>query len=731
MNTPSPPFNTSSNLPLANPLASSSQSNTRVFSGTVDSVDAIKRVGNWFTNSTRQPTGFYLPAGASLLLTLAVISDPSGGEKPEIHIGAPDTNPNTSNWASRIYPLTPGQNTVIDPDGGMIYFSMIGPEFSVQITFLSAMEEVPFFELGKTSASAFQMQLKTFTQAPQVELVSPRVMLTVERNSALPFQNVDPDELMSLYEEIVDVVEQLIGLDDCTPVHTRAALRYHLCHGNYRQIGWAHAGHSYTAYSDAAVPELLDPRQLMLSWGIAHELGHQNQMLAYLMPELLETTNNLVSLNVERHFGQKNTLLTTDANGLNVWDQALAKHQAPLPTLSMFNVYEQLVPLEQLRLGFGEGFWPLVNKITRERWASDATLPPKDIASDNLVQFCSIAASADLRQFFASWGFSVTAKGDQSITALQLPSPRADLATLRDPASLAGTGPMISGSTPLILSPPNGGSVPTGGFTASGKAPANTRVGLYKADGSYLTIVNSDINGDWSATISQTVSDIKAALFDANGLPVSNWSQIHNLSVAGSASTKTLALAPGTPPIVDGAIVRSIRPVIRGKAAANAIVQVYQAGVGSALGVTNADANGDWRLLLTTDLMLTPHSTSNIALAQYDTLGQRITNWSTMTLIIGSMPPLSSGTPALINPPDASILPNSTFTVYGIGQANSRVGVFLADNTFLAVVNCDTNGFWSAALTLGVGAWSIKAVLADVQGKQISAWSTPLYVQLV
>lgn len=93
MNTPSSPFNTSSSLPLANPLASATQSNTRVFSGTVDSVDAIKRVGSWFTNSTRQPTGIYLPAGASLLLTLAAISDLSGGEKPEIHIGAPDTNP--------------------------------------------------------------------------------------------------------------------------------------------------------------------------------------------------------------------------------------------------------------------------------------------------------------------------------------------------------------------------------------------------------------------------------------------------------------------------------------------------------------------------------------------------------------------------------------------------------------------------------------------------------------
>lgn len=401
------------------------------FHGTVETLPAIRRVGNWFQNSDRQPTGFYLPKETSLELDVRLTNVTDAGQ-PTLFVDAPDTNPNTDYAIPRAYRLHEGRNLVTDPGGGMIYFRMTGVDARAEVTFRYGMTKVPFFEHGRTTPEQYREMLRTPTQAPQVELVSRRTVVTVKREAALAHQSVDPNALMETYERIVSIQEDLLGLDGSTPLHTRAPLRFHLAHGNHRGIGEAYAAHFYTAYPDHYGAQLLTPTALAESWGIAHELGHQNQMLGYLPHDFDEVTNNLASLAVQRAFGQRSRLLDRGLDGKDTWDTALEKVHTPGLSVTDLGVFERLAVLEQLRLAFGDQFWPRMNRITRERWTSNAYHPERTKAYDNLALFASVAARADLRDFFSAWGVPITTQGRQDIAQLGLPAPAPDPTTLRE-----------------------------------------------------------------------------------------------------------------------------------------------------------------------------------------------------------------------------------------------------------------------------------------------------------
>ncbi|WP_322779734.1 M60 family metallopeptidase [Frankia sp. Cas4] len=407
------------------------------FWGTPDTREAIKRVGNWYQNSDRQPTGFYLPPENRLELRLRLVNL-AADSQPTLYIGAPDTHPDFRTYMeSRPYPLHDGLNYVTDPAGGMVYFQMTGVGRRAEVTFRSGVVKAPFFEHGKTTPEQYRNMLATLTQAPQAELASKRVIVTVDRAAALKYQDVDQNALMETYEKIVSVEEAVLGLDGSMPLHTPAPLRFHLTLGNRSGVGSAHAAHYYTTYAVEYGAELLTVAGLATSWGMWHELGHQSQMFGYLhWDDLIEITVNIASLAVQRAFGQRSRLLETDAGGKDIWDKVLAKINTPSFKVTDLDPFEYLAALEQLRLAFGDDFWPRMNKVTREKYQSDGyRIYPPQPAYDNLALFASITANADLRGFFAAWGIPVTEARQAEIAALNLPRPATDPTTLREPRS--------------------------------------------------------------------------------------------------------------------------------------------------------------------------------------------------------------------------------------------------------------------------------------------------------
>jgi hypothetical protein len=156
-------------------------------------------------------------------------------------------------------------------------------------------------------------------------------------------------------------------------------------------------------------------------------------MLGYQPHDFDEVTVNIAALAVQRAFGQPSRLLGTDTEGKDIWDRALAKVNTPSLDVTQLDLWECLAALEQLRLAFGDDFWPRMNKVTRETWPSNAYHPSRETAYDNLARFASITANTDLRGLFAAWGMPVTEQGQAAIADLNLPLPATDPTTLREP----------------------------------------------------------------------------------------------------------------------------------------------------------------------------------------------------------------------------------------------------------------------------------------------------------
>ncbi|CRM04364.1 hypothetical protein [Pseudomonas sp. 31 R 17] len=405
-----------------------------LFNGTVDAFEAIKRVGNWFFNSVQQPTGFYHPKNSVLTCEL-LLTGTIEGSQPTLIIGAAYTDPDTTYALPRIYPLTVGLNTIRDEGGGMVYLLLGGEENTANLTFTSGVVEAPCFEHKKNTLKNYRDMLRAWDSSPFVELISERAVVTVSRAAALTYQSSDQNILMDTYEQIISIEDNLLGLDGSTALHKRAPLKHHLILGNYGGPGYAHAAHGYTAYHENFGRELLTPNGLKGSWGVAHELGHQNQMLAYLAPDFIEVTNNIHSLAVERAFGLPSTLTGQGADGRDIWDSTLAKLGSPNLSIADLGIYERLAALEQLRLAFGDQFWRDLNRTTREQWSSNGFWPNREKAFDNLGLFASIAAKADLRDFFSAWGIPLSNQCKEDIGRLGLPLPSVKPQTLREPRS--------------------------------------------------------------------------------------------------------------------------------------------------------------------------------------------------------------------------------------------------------------------------------------------------------
>ncbi|MGW6497723.1 M60 family metallopeptidase [Nonomuraea angiospora] len=280
------------------------------------------------------PTGLYLPPGRALTLEVRA----NDGALPVAHVGAADTNPDTTYRYPRDHALVEGVNTITDPGGGPVYLSMVGdrraqavvrfgPEGVPTPTFVLAPSSgcgdpaaatsrawqgragfaAPVFAAHGTAETEFQAQVDTLTDSPFVELVSPQMIVTVRRETFLQVRDQDHAELMRLLEQVEDVEAAISGFDGSSALHAPTPLGRHLINvrSEYGPKSTAYATHAYTAYYDAyTTTRLLLPDKVRTTgWGVYHELGHQHQQMAWRPSELTEVTVNIYSLAVQRHFG--------------------------------------------------------------------------------------------------------------------------------------------------------------------------------------------------------------------------------------------------------------------------------------------------------------------------------------------------------------------------------------------------------------------------------------------
>jgi len=393
----------------------------------------LERTQNSLSNTELRTTGFYLPADTALNVVVH-----QGSLLPTLVVGAPDADARQEFKAPRQYPLQLGRNTITDAGGGVVYLMLIGATGQAKVSLGDTVQPMPYYVLGRTTESEFQRQLDERT-TPYVELVAPHTLITVERASALTYRTESHTALLSTYEEIVRIEDQVSGFDGSSPLHVRQAHPYHF-------VGYPSAitgVGAYATHGHMSFPPPIQDRMLTVAglrtrgWGIYHELGHQHQQITYKPSSLTEVTVNIYSLAVNAAFatkyGQQPRLHAPDAKtGLTPWESAPGKLRQPgVDYGKTFDPYEKLVMFEQLRIAFGDSFWPQLHTLVRVERPYAGSYTDEALRLRNLVVLSSRTAGYDLSDFFRAWGMPVDADAVAQLAELELTPPPTDPTTIR------------------------------------------------------------------------------------------------------------------------------------------------------------------------------------------------------------------------------------------------------------------------------------------------------------
>ncbi|MCX6899640.1 MAG: M60 family metallopeptidase [Verrucomicrobia bacterium] len=364
------------------------------------------RVSRSLTLDTKVPawhsTGLYAPAGGVVTVE---IPESAAKKKLWLRIGAHsdslwnldkwDRFPEISTRAQLAKPATKAASMF----GGLIYIEVPDKcDLGEVLVKISGAVAAPYFVLGKTKQADWKDRLRK-EHAPWAELECSKVIVTVPSSFVRTLD--DPDALMKVWEQIVDLEDDLAG----TAAERRRPERV-VCDQQI-SAGYMHAGYPVMTWMDQ--PKNFTSKEALLkgNWGIFHELGHNHQSGYWTFDGTGEVTCNIFSLYVfDVLCGVK------PAKGrVNLDDVAknYAKHVAngksfdfwkkePFLALSMY---------VQLQDAFG---WDAYKKVFAEyRVASKDELPKNDEEKRDqwMVRF-SKTVGKNLGPFFQTWGVPVS-----------------------------------------------------------------------------------------------------------------------------------------------------------------------------------------------------------------------------------------------------------------------------------------------------------------------------------
>ncbi|SFT14731.1 F5/8 type C domain-containing protein [Zhouia amylolytica] len=396
------------------------------------------RLGQGAGASDFVPTGFYLEPNATLTIETSELT--SGTTNSKIQLGIGTYSRYSNKWNPQWIALDWGVNTIqADAYGGVIWLRYTNrqaenetPTGQATVRFIDGFKRFPYYKHGITTQSEWHAMLNAYPNAPDVTLEGEHVYIVVSRNKAIEFKDRDQDVLLDLTTQIMDIEDDISGLDGSATIHKRNVHKILMTEtddpGTYMSATWYR-----TAYNDqGAVNYIINPDQLyQQGWGPWHELGHMHQQQAWKWDGLGEVTVNIYSLAVERAMGVTPSRLVSEGH----WSEVKA-FMSQEQRKRDFNgkgvsVWVKLAMFHQLWLAFGDEFYQNLHKQTRE----DA---PQVISTEEKMNYFMITACTvsgyNLTRFFQDWGFQFkNAKATyNAIAELNLPEPPQDLTQLSD-----------------------------------------------------------------------------------------------------------------------------------------------------------------------------------------------------------------------------------------------------------------------------------------------------------
>jgi len=232
------------------------------------------------------PTGIYFNSGDTAILWVGTTK----GKKVNLRV----TNWGDKDFKDHKYPLEEGYNFVNIKDKGNSYIEYFSDnkvsKHNVKVHILTGRVN-GVFELAKDDNNRWD-ELLDNAASPVLDIVGRKTQLAYAVKSLkkeAPHQGV---ELIQLYDSIIDIQHQILGLQKTKRIPTN--------HMFARVIwqGFMHADEIGAAFHDNTMHNVANIKEIRNSpWGIAHEFGHVNQVRPNMKwVGTTEVTNNIFSV---------------------------------------------------------------------------------------------------------------------------------------------------------------------------------------------------------------------------------------------------------------------------------------------------------------------------------------------------------------------------------------------------------------------------------------------------
>ena len=380
------------------------------------------------------PAGRYVARGEKLVITVEGLPD---GFSLDVTIGFRPM------WGVEIdkqeESLVEGENTVTASQAGPLFLRFLQPDGDSEEAEVSVEVEggvpLPLYVDGQSSASQWHQQLKDYARAPFVQLLGEHAIITLPRHAHIKSPVKDPRATFATINRMIDLQDELAGLDGSTERDQRSKLRQHYL-VDFR-VSKAELGDVYMYATDQFIGmredntfTLTDPKALRREWGIWHETGHTHQQNAWTWDALTEVNVNLFSLYVQEAFGQPSTLQEqSDEDGTYLEQARSCVEQGTMdpfidPENERCGYFVRLVMFYQLKEAFG---WDLFKDLHKHFRANPS---PEDASdqdkADALVQALCELTGVDLRAFFSAWGIEVSDTAAEALDEANFPPPDED-----------------------------------------------------------------------------------------------------------------------------------------------------------------------------------------------------------------------------------------------------------------------------------------------------------------
>ena len=303
------------------------------------------------------------------------------------------------------YLLQPGMNRFkTNTDEGLAYLIYQDDhEYEVKANFATGTVN-GYFDIKKHTNADWN-DLLANAQYSFFDVLGNYAHLTFTTNA---FQNYtkDPTALIELYDEIVDLEQDFMGLYK----YDRANKTRMYFRANIHQDMYMFATSYRTEYSEGTLSSIANAESLRKSpWGPAHEVGHINQTrpgMKWL--GLTEVTNNIYSLYVQKALGNGARIDEEDLGSYNNrYEKGFTEILATnLAHVSHDDVFVKLIPFWQLQLYLADirgydDFYKDVHEVIR----TSEDQRTNGASQVEFVKICSDVAQMDLTDFFAAWGY--------------------------------------------------------------------------------------------------------------------------------------------------------------------------------------------------------------------------------------------------------------------------------------------------------------------------------------